>query len=124
MLAGSPVLQGMFGAGQALVSAIKLTELPGVNIEETPKDTTYIHLLFDQHEVIFANAAPTESLFLGEQALGSVGARARAEILMIFPELGRQGFAPLPAAPILSNKDQKALVSQHRDSKSPISNLA
>lgn len=48
---------------------------------------TYVHLLCDDHQVIFAEGAATESLFAGGGALCAFDPRARDEILRLFPHL-------------------------------------
>ena len=48
----------MFGTRESLIAAVKLTDLPGISIDTQCAAVTYIHLLFDQHEVIYANGAP------------------------------------------------------------------
>jgi hypothetical protein len=44
-------------------------------------------MLFDRHEIIYANGAPTESFFPGDSALDAVSDRSRHEMFEIFPEL-------------------------------------
>lgn len=39
-----------------------------------------MHLMFDRHHIVEANGAEAESLFLGDQALDSLGSDARAEL--------------------------------------------
>ena len=51
------------------------------------KAVTYIHLMFDRHEVIYAEGFATESFFAGDAALSAVDAPAREELFAIFPEL-------------------------------------
>ena len=48
---------------------------------------TYIHVLFDQHEIILANGALTESFFPGPVAIDALEAQCRDEVLSLFPEL-------------------------------------
>ncbi|MDO9640979.1 MAG: Hint domain-containing protein [Pseudotabrizicola sp.] len=48
---------------------------------------TYVHLLCEDHQVIFAEGAPTESLFAGGSALSAFDPRARDEIRRLFPAL-------------------------------------
>jgi hypothetical protein len=49
--------------------------------------TTYIHFMFDQHEVVLSNGAWTESFQPGEQVLDGMGSAQRDEIYDLFPEL-------------------------------------
>ncbi len=97
--------------GDVLVSAIKLTGLPGVFVDETVDEVEYFHMLFDRHQVIFAEGAPTESLFPGAQALRAVSLEARAELFQLFPELIDAGYTPDSARPIPTGRVQKELIA-------------
>ncbi|WP_299354885.1 hypothetical protein [uncultured Shimia sp.] len=67
----------------------------------------YFHFLLPHHEIVFAESAPAESMYLGHQALDTVGDDARDEIFLLFPELeekvfaqrGARLFAPSKSAP-------------------------
>ncbi|NNK16542.1 MAG: hypothetical protein HKP51_06525 [Sulfitobacter sp.] len=47
----------------------------------------YYHFLCDQHQIVFAEGCPAESLFPGAQTLESVDIEARNQIIRIFPQL-------------------------------------
>ncbi len=47
----------------------------------------YFHLLFDQHEMIFAEDASTESFHPGGHAIDRMAQETREEIFVLFPEL-------------------------------------
>ncbi|PZQ99670.1 MAG: type I secretion protein [Cereibacter sphaeroides] len=54
--------------------------------------TTYLHIMFDRHEVVLANGAWTESFQPGDYSLKGVGNAQRQEIFDLFPELrSREG---------------------------------
>jgi hypothetical protein len=59
--------------------------------------TTYIHFMFDRHEVVLANGAWTESFQPGDYSLNGIGNAQRTEIFELFPELsgseGREAYA-------------------------------
>lgn len=76
-----------FEESEVLVAAKHLTGLQGVSIMG-PIDVTYIHLMFDQHEVILSDGAWSESFQPGLQSLAGVGNAQRLELLTLFPELG------------------------------------
>ncbi|WP_228850123.1 Hint domain-containing protein [Halocynthiibacter styelae] len=80
MLVSSKITQRMFNQDSVLVAAIKLTGLPGIFVDDCVEEVEYIHLLFDKHEVIFAESAPSESLYTGTEALKSIAPEARDEI--------------------------------------------
>lgn len=76
----------LFGQSEVLVAATHLVDDRAVTRAEGGT-VTYIHLLFDQHEIIYAEGAATESFHPGEIGLGAVTAAAREEIFALFPEL-------------------------------------
>jgi hypothetical protein len=75
-----------FEETEVLVAAKFLTALDGVDVVDVSA-TTYIHIMFDQHEVVLSDGAWTESFQPGDQTLAGVGDAQRAEILELFPEL-------------------------------------
>ena len=111
LLVRSKIVSRMFDAAQVLVPAIRLTDLPGIKIDNTQKKITYIHLLLEQHEVIFAEGAPTESLYPGPETLKTQSPEGREEILALFPEL-IEGFLD-SAALIPANGKQRELIRRH-----------
>lgn len=81
-------------------------------------EVTYVHLLFDYHEIIFSNGWATESLNPGDQALSGFGAKSRAEVLRLFPELATSphGFQKM-ARPLIKPHEVRAMsASPNRDS--------
>ena len=86
-----------FGSGEALIPAIHLVGLPGIMVDRNRAGITYYHLLFDAHEVIFGNGAPSESLLLGPQALRTLPAHSLAGIAAVFPDVYDAGFTVQPA---------------------------
>ncbi len=75
-----------FGDAQVLVAAKHLVN--GTTIKPAPMaQITYVHLAFDQHEVIFAEGCPSESLHLANAALTALDRDTLAELRSIFPEL-------------------------------------
>lgn len=67
-------------AAKHLVSAEGATQVDSVG-------TTYIHFMFDQHEVVLSNGAWTESFQPGDYTLKGLGNAQRSEIFELFPEL-------------------------------------
>ena len=49
--------------------------------------TSYIHFMFDRHEVVLSNGAWTESFQPGDLSLKGIGNSQRSEIFELFPEL-------------------------------------
>lgn len=71
---------------------------------------TYAHLAFERHEIIIAAGIPSESLFLGKMALGSMGPQARGELLSVFPELGNRYWHSETARPCLKSWETRLVV--------------
>jgi hypothetical protein len=119
-LAASRVVQRLFDTNAVLVPVHKLTALDGIYVDESRQHVEYFHILFDCHQVIFAEGAPTESLFTGPEALKAVSNAARAEILAIFPELMDMSYTLAPALPVTKGKKQNRLVDRHIRNDKPI----
>ncbi|HMB14384.1 MAG TPA: Hint domain-containing protein, partial [Roseovarius sp.] len=76
----------LFGESEVLVAAKHLVNGRDVTISEQ-EAVTYIHIMFDRHEVIYAGGIATESFYAGDTALSAVDSAAREELFAIFPEL-------------------------------------
>tara|TARA_R110002124_G_scaffold42410_2_gene130513 strand:+ start:69 stop:3326 length:3258 start_codon:yes stop_codon:yes gene_type:complete len=85
-----------FDEREVLVAAKHLVGRPGVERMDAV-DVTYIHVMFDNHEVILSDGAWTESFQPGDHSLKGLGKAQREEIFAIFPELrereGREGYS-------------------------------
>ena len=75
------------GAGEVLVAAHRLTELPGVYVDKDRMAVDYTHILFEEHELVFAEGAPSESLLVAPRSLAALEPDARAELTKLFPDL-------------------------------------
>ncbi|MEC8041386.1 MAG: Hint domain-containing protein [Pseudomonadota bacterium] len=121
MLVASPVAKRMFGAAEVLVAAIRLTELPGIYVDEWVDCITYVHVVMDQHQVIIAEGSPSETLFTGPEALRAMTPAAREELFQLFPDLAIRRGLPDPARPIPKGKQQKRLVARlQKNAKRPL----
>ena len=85
-----------FGAGEVLAPARSLVDGFGVTVAYGGI-VTYVHMLFDAHEIVIANGAPSESFFPETSGLASLGNRAREEIFGVFPTLRSHAGALGPA---------------------------
>ena len=76
----------LFGESEVLVSAKHLVD--DMSVTQDAGDTvTYIHMMFDAHEIVFANGAASESFHPGAIGLTAVEDEAREELFSLFPEL-------------------------------------
>ncbi|WP_417209913.1 Hint domain-containing protein [Antarctobacter sp.] len=100
----------LFGLTGALVAAQDFVNGSNVVFEDV-EVITYVHLLFDRHEIILSEGAPTESLYPGPCALNNLAPSARAELLSVFPELGHHSHVAPPVAPTLKSHEARLLLA-------------
>jgi len=118
MLLRSRIAERMTGAREVLVPAKKLLDLPGIDVADDLQTVTYLHMMFDEHEIIFAEGALTESLLPGPQAMAALGAEAEAELRALFPDLTARG--AVSARPIPQGGLQRRLVMRHLANRKPV----
>ena len=76
----------LFGEREVLVSATHMVDGKYVTQDEGGT-VTYIHMMFDEHEIVFADGAASESFHPGLVGLDGVTEAAREELFGVFPEL-------------------------------------
>lgn len=82
----------LFGESEVLLAAKTLVNDRSIRIEEGGA-VEYFHMLFDRHEIVFAEGTPSESFHPGVEGWSALDEAARTEILALFPELADNGFA-------------------------------
>ena len=101
-----------FEEREVLVAAKHLTGLEGVDIVDV-SSTTYIHIMFDHHEVVLSDGAWTESFQPGDLSLAGIGNAQRQEILELFPELAtREGLEAYSSARRSLKKHEAKLLTE------------
>jgi hypothetical protein len=75
-----------FEEREVLIAAKHLVGRPGIE-RMAPRDVSYIHVMFDAHQVILSDGAWTESFQPGDSSLAGLHDAQRAELLSLFPEL-------------------------------------
>ncbi|WP_247743718.1 Hint domain-containing protein [Shimia sp. R9_3] len=87
----------LFGEEEVLVTARDLVN--DQSVRRVPGGTVeYVHLLFDEHQIVFSENLPTESFLPGPQTSASFEAEIVDEICAIFPEIDRvsgEGYGPM-----------------------------
>lgn len=76
----------LFGQSEVLVPAKHLLGNDGV-YQAVDGFVEYFHILFDSHEIIYAEGSATESYHPGDYSLGELGEPARDELFKLFPYL-------------------------------------
>ena len=101
-----------FEEREVLVAAKFLTDLEGIDVVDV-SSTTYIHIMFDQHEVVLSDGTWTESFQPGDQTLAGVSEASRDEILELFPELAtREGVDAYASARRSLKKHEASLLTK------------
>jgi Ca2+-binding RTX toxin-like protein len=108
MLISTPRSELLFGEHEVLVAARHLTGMKGIDQIAT-KGISYIHFMFENHEILRANGAWTESFQPGSQTLAGLHSAQRDEILELFPEL-QDGTAYLAARMTLKEREARVLI--------------
>ena len=101
-----------FNASEVLVAAKHL--IGGNSVRSIDSiGTTYIHFMFDRHEVVLSDGIWSESFQPTDNSLKGFGNSQRAEIFEIFPDLqSAQGRAAYGSARKSLTKEEAALLAQ------------
>lgn len=119
VLVRSAIAARMFDARELLVAAKHLTEVEGIDILADADGVTYVHVMFEAHEVVLSNGAETESLYPGPQALLALG-EAAEEIFTLFPQL-RGAVEDFPGArPFVAGRKARQLAARHVANGQPL----
>lgn len=82
----------LFDEPEVLVAAKLLVNDRTIRVMERDS-VEYFHMLFDAHEIVFAEGCPSESFHPGHVGWGALAEAARQEILTLFPQLADLDFA-------------------------------
>jgi hypothetical protein len=122
VLVRSVIAKRMFGETEILVAAKQLCGINGIQVARTQQTVSYFHLLFDQHEVIFADGAMAESLHLGPRVPSIVHPSGAREIYRLFPEIREPGFAASAARKLVKGPRAKRLTRRMEQNRKPLQN--
>lgn len=76
---------------EALVAAKHLVDGKRVRVVEGG-EVEYFHILFDQHEIVYAEGCRSESFHPGVQGVNGLDVATREELYALFPELAASEF--------------------------------
>jgi Ca2+-binding RTX toxin-like protein len=86
------------GETEVLAPAVHLLGLPGVVQDAAAAGVRYIHILFDQHEIVRSDGLWTESFQPARAMLSGMDGAALTELLTLFPRLGGADHEDYPCA--------------------------
>ena len=114
ILVRSRIVGRMFaGEKDVLVAAKHLVLVEGVDITCDLNEVEYFHIMFDHHEIIFANGVETESMYAGQEALRVFSVEAREEIFTLFPELADMNYEPAACRQFCDGHSGRKLAARH-----------
>jgi Hint domain len=117
----SDVAARMVADAEVLIAAKHFVGTAGIHVATDVDGVDYWHFLFDEHEIVWSNGAPTESLFTGPEALKSVSPEAHAEIEAIFPHIFKAGsvIECISARKIIPGRLARKLAERHEANVKP-----
>jgi Ca2+-binding RTX toxin-like protein len=104
----------LFGEREVLAAAKHLVNNDTIYVKEGG-EVEYFHMLFDAHEIVFANGAASESFHPGEVGMDALVDAARDEIFTLFPELRDNAQAYGPAARTSLKGHEAKVLSENPD---------
>ncbi|WP_333696741.1 Hint domain-containing protein [Phaeobacter italicus] len=81
----------LFGQSEVLVKAKDLVNDGTIRVQADGAEITYVHLLFDRHEILTGNGLDSESYHPGLQTRASFDAATEDEVLRLFGDQGDYG---------------------------------
>ena len=91
-----------------------MPELPGVFEDTAVTKVGYFHLIFEEHRVVIANDAPSESVYFGNEALNGLAPETYKELLEIFPTLSENSnLHTNRSTSLLSNAKHRRLIYRY-----------
>lgn len=91
MLIQGATAQALFGTPELLVRAQDLIDDHRVLVEPALREVTYVHVLLEAHQIVFANGVPTESFHPQSAALETLDPVQRAGLAALLPDPARYG---------------------------------
>ena len=92
MLVKGAAALSLFHAHEVLVAAQDLLNDGTICVDRTLREVTYVHVLMERHQIVWANGLETESFHPSNTALETVDPAQRAGLLKILPTLADDPF--------------------------------
>ncbi len=99
------------GADEVLAPALHLLNDTTIT-RRTGGTVDYIHLMFDDHQIVFADGIPSESFHPGRQGISAMPEDTRAELLSLFPQLAADLDSFGPAARYSARAHEVRVITQ------------
>ena len=87
MLVKGAASQALFNTSEVLVAAEDLVNDATIAVDHVLREVTYVHILLERHNIVWANGLETESFHPSNTALDTVDPVQREGLLNILPEI-------------------------------------
>lgn len=111
ILLASRIARRICGHDEVLIPAFRLVGLPGIEIARAIQPISYHHILLDCHDIVLANGAPAETLFMGPMTAAAL--RDELDDTSTEVSLAAAPTAMTPARPFVTAKAAKKIVAAH-----------
>lgn len=88
MLLRGPAARALFNSDEVLVKAEDLLNDVTIAVDHALREVTYIHILLDRHNIVWANGMETESFHPSNTALDTIEAGQRSQLMALLPDVG------------------------------------
>ena len=85
MLVRGPAAQALFNTDEVLIAAEDLLNDLSITVDHASCDVTYVHVLMEQHQIVWANGLETESFHPSNTSLEMVDPTQRETLLSVLP---------------------------------------
>ena len=89
MLIKGAAAQALFNTAEVLVAAEDLINDANILVDHALREVTYVHILLEQHNIVWANGLETESFHPSNTALDVVEESQRAGLLELLPGIAQ-----------------------------------
>ena len=79
--------QALFSAPEVLMAAVDMINDRSITVDHALREVTYIHLLLERHQIVWANGVETESFHPANTSMETLDAGQRQALLALRPEL-------------------------------------
>lgn len=87
MVLNGPAARALFNTEEVLVKAEDLLNDVSICVDHAMREVTYIHILLDRHNIVWANGMETESFHPSNTALDTIEPGQREALLSILPDI-------------------------------------
>jgi len=110
VLVGGDTTRDLWGEAEVLVRAGDLVGDRGVTVDHSLRETWYIHLMLERHQVIWANGLQVESFHPGFMGLDALSGLQRDSLYDLRPDLADDPFAYGGPARRMLNRAEAAIL--------------